>query len=51
MTKKKIKWSFLLETESENMQDLDNEYLQDSGAIWELPHSSIIGILKVEDNQ
>lgn len=49
MPKIKCKWSFLVESDAENMQALDDEYLQDSGAIWEIPHSSIIGILKVEE--
>lgn len=48
MDKKKIRWSFLVETDAENMHALDDALLSDDGVLWEIPHSSVIGILKVE---
>lgn len=49
--KRKVKWSFLVETDAENMQVLDREMLSDAGETWEIPHSSVIGILKVENDE
>lgn len=48
--KHKIKWSFLVETNSEDMQALDNDMLSEDGMLWKIPHNSVIGILKVEKN-
>lgn len=48
MKNKKVKWSFLVETDAENMHELDDALLSDDGVLWQIPHSKVIGILKVE---
>ena len=51
MKDKKVKWSFLVETDAENMHALDDALLSDDGVLWEIPHSNVIGILKVEGDE
>ena len=51
MKNKKVKWSFLVETDAENMHELDDALLSDDGVLWQIPHSKVIGILKVEGDE
>ncbi len=53
MTKReqKIKWSFLVETDVENLKALENDMLTDDAVLWQIPHDRVIGVLKVDNDE
>lgn len=50
MPKKKVKWSFIVESDAKNMQELDAKFMTNEGCVWEIPHDSVIGISRLEPN-